>query len=215
MQEMNQRQYHLSTISIKFAKNIMDILKVENDCQENVVNICKILPYRMEFLENYINNTKEWGIMTKLYPYINENKNAKDESLEIKLLLFIYKVIFQKEDEERFDFLSAELNEIFMKVYKAMFESTKDSLEEKKEISREQLDELTDLKTLTPREKEILYLILEGLNNQEVGDYLNISVHTVKNHVTNIFKKLNVSDRIQAMVKVYRIRFGEELHLDI
>ncbi|WP_052404901.1 LuxR C-terminal-related transcriptional regulator [Bacillus rubiinfantis] len=63
---------------------------------------------------------------------------------------------------------------------------------------------------LTAREKEILHLILEGLNNQEVADYLSISFHTVKNHVTNIFKKLNVTDRIQAMTKIYRIKFGEE-----
>ena len=44
------------------------------------------------------------------------------------------------------------------------------------------------------------------MNNQEVAVHLNISVHTVKNHVTNIFKKLNVSDRMQAMAKVFRIK---------
>ncbi|WP_456279177.1 response regulator transcription factor [Bacillus sp. AK128] len=63
---------------------------------------------------------------------------------------------------------------------------------------------------LTSREKEILHLILEGLNNQEVGSYLSISVHTVKNHITNIYKKLNVTDRVQAMTKIYRIKYGDE-----
>ncbi|WP_246945140.1 LuxR C-terminal-related transcriptional regulator [Bacillus pinisoli] len=63
---------------------------------------------------------------------------------------------------------------------------------------------------LTSREKEILRLLLEGLNNQEVASYLNISVHTVKNHITNIYKKLNVTDRVQAMTKIYRIKYGEE-----
>ena len=84
---------------------------------------------------------------------------------------------------------------------------------ERQQTSSKAIEEMADLKkvistlALTFREEEILYLMLEGLNNQEVGQYLNISVHTVKNHVTSIFKKLNVSDRIQAMAKIYRIKY--------
>ena len=87
---------------------------------------------------------------------------------------------------------------------------------EEMELADEQINDLVDIKSvilelkLTSREKEILFLILEGLNNQEVGSYLNISVHTVKNHITNIFKKLNVTDRVQAMAKIYRIKYGME-----
>nr|WP_269843884.1 LuxR C-terminal-related transcriptional regulator [Domibacillus epiphyticus] len=44
----------------------------------------------------------------------------------------------------------------------------------------------------------------------EVGNYLKISNHTVKNHITSIFKKMNVTDRMQAMVKIYRIKYGDE-----
>lgn len=66
-------------------------------------------------------------------------------------------------------------------------------------------DVITDL-PLTNREKEILTLVLEGMNNTEVSRQLNISSHTVKNHITNIFKKLNVTDRMQAMVKIHRIK---------
>ncbi|WP_026671951.1 LuxR C-terminal-related transcriptional regulator [Alkalihalobacterium bogoriense] len=86
-----------------------------------------------------------------------------------------------------------------------------------KDISEKEIEKLSDLSSvitkltaLTSREKEILKLILDGLNNQEVADTLTISVHTVKNHVTNIFKKLNVTDRVQAMTKIYKIKYGEE-----
>ncbi|WP_267129007.1 helix-turn-helix transcriptional regulator [Radiobacillus deserti] len=48
------------------------------------------------------------------------------------------------------------------------------------------------------------------MNNQEVADILQFSAHTVKNHVTNIFKKLIVTDRMNAMAKIYRIKYGEE-----
>ncbi|NLL72217.1 MAG: response regulator transcription factor [Clostridiales bacterium] len=54
--------------------------------------------------------------------------------------------------------------------------------------------------SLTKREIEVLELLAEGLFNKEIAYTLNISEKTVKNHVSNIFKKINVSDRTQAAV---------------
>lgn len=53
---------------------------------------------------------------------------------------------------------------------------------------------------LTRREIEVLKLIAEGLFNKEIAAKLDISERTVKNHVSNIFKKIDVSDRTQAAV---------------
>lgn len=53
---------------------------------------------------------------------------------------------------------------------------------------------------LTRREVEVLKLIAEGLFNKEIAATLDISERTVKNHVSNIFKKIDVSDRTQAAV---------------
>jgi two-component system response regulator DegU len=55
-------------------------------------------------------------------------------------------------------------------------------------------------KNLTVREIEVLELIAEGLLNKEIAAKLYISEKTVKNHVSNIFKKLDVSDRTQAAI---------------
>lgn len=52
--------------------------------------------------------------------------------------------------------------------------------------------------TLTKREKEILLLIAAGASNEEVAKQLYISLHTVKNHVSRIYDKLNVDNRLQA-----------------
>lgn len=51
---------------------------------------------------------------------------------------------------------------------------------------------------LTPREREILELIGQGLTNQEIADHLVIEVGTVKNHVHSILQKLDVSNRQDA-----------------
>lgn len=59
---------------------------------------------------------------------------------------------------------------------------------------------------LTERELEILQQIVEGRTNKEIARALYISEKTVKNHVSNILKKLDLSDRTQAAV--YAIRHG-------
>jgi DNA-binding NarL/FixJ family response regulator len=53
---------------------------------------------------------------------------------------------------------------------------------------------------LTDREYEVLDLIARGESNQVIADRLNISVKTVSNHISNIFNKLQVADRAQAIV---------------
>lgn len=60
---------------------------------------------------------------------------------------------------------------------------------------------------LTKREIEVLKLLAEGLFNKEIAYMLAISEKTVKNHVSNIFKKINVSDRTQAAVYAIRNNF--------
>ena len=60
------------------------------------------------------------------------------------------------------------------------------------------------IKSLTKRELDVLKLLAVGLYNKEVGKRLEISERTVKNHVSNIFKKLGVTDRTQAAVFAIR-----------
>ncbi len=57
--------------------------------------------------------------------------------------------------------------------------------------------------TLSTRETDVFHLIVEGLSNKEISEQLFISEHTVKNHITNILSKLNVTDRVQAIARVY------------
>jgi DNA-binding NarL/FixJ family response regulator len=54
---------------------------------------------------------------------------------------------------------------------------------------------------LTEREIEILALIARGESNADIAGHLSISVKTVRNHVSNIFNKLQVADRTQAAIR--------------
>lgn len=71
--------------------------------------------------------------------------------------------------------------------------SKKDS-DKKKEI-------IPDL-NLTPREQEVLQLLVEGLEYKEISAKMELSPNTVRNHVANVYKKLHVSSKAQA-IKVY------------
>ncbi len=66
------------------------------------------------------------------------------------------------------------------------------------------------LELLTIRETEVLKLLASGHRNKEIADKLFISEKTVKTHLNTIFKKLNVSDRVQAAIYATRSRLLEE-----
>jgi RNA polymerase sigma factor (sigma-70 family) len=61
-----------------------------------------------------------------------------------------------------------------------------------------------DLATLTPREREVLTLLAGGLSNTELADALQLSEATVKTHITRILTKLQLRDRVQAVVVAYQ-----------
>jgi len=54
---------------------------------------------------------------------------------------------------------------------------------------------------LTEREREILTFIARGASNADIAQELTISLKTVRNHVSNIYNKLQVADRAQAVIR--------------
>jgi DNA-binding NarL/FixJ family response regulator len=62
---------------------------------------------------------------------------------------------------------------------------------------------------LTEREREILALLAQGLSNAEIAKHLVISQKTVRNHISKIFNKLQVSDRLQAALRAREAGLGE------
>lgn len=67
-----------------------------------------------------------------------------------------------------------------------------------KDVDKEKIN------SLTRRELEVLIQVANGMFNKEIATSLNISERTVKNHISNIFKKIDVADRTQAAVFAIR-----------
>ncbi len=70
------------------------------------------------------------------------------------------------------------------------------------EIDEKQVEKLG----LTEREREVLQLISEGFSNVEIGEKLFVSESTVKTHVSNLFVKLDVKRRTQAVTRAKELR---------
>ena len=63
---------------------------------------------------------------------------------------------------------------------------------------------------LTRREEEVLFLVAQGKSNQQIAKELFLSLKTVRNHVSNIFLKLQVADRAQAVIRAREAGLGHE-----
>ncbi len=66
-------------------------------------------------------------------------------------------------------------------------------------------EDATSPDALTPRELEILQFLAQGMNNRDIAEALYISDRTVQTHLTNIFAKMQVSSRLEAVLKGIRL----------
>ena len=73
-----------------------------------------------------------------------------------------------------------------------------------RDVKKKDDPEAAKIATLTEREREVIALIGEGLRNRQIADRLFISEGTVRNHLTTVFSKLEVSDRFELLIFSYR-----------
>jgi ATP/maltotriose-dependent transcriptional regulator MalT len=74
-------------------------------------------------------------------------------------------------------------------------------------VTKAEIESLSASASISPREQEVLRLMREGYSNREIAGRLSVSESTVKTHVANIYSKLNVKGRVQA------ITYAKELKL--
>jgi len=136
---------------------------------------------------------------------INAIRNIKEISPEIKVIIltihdeeeYIYEVT--RAGAEGYIQKDIKPEELFDDIKKVMnggrvFPSSVEKLVMEKSINSRELEELSN------REQEVLEQLAKGMSNREIAEHLFISEKTVKNHVSNILRKLSVNDRTQAVI---------------
>jgi len=83
-------------------------------------------------------------------------------------------------------------------------------IEDFRRFREEEETDDSELYVLSDRESEILDLVAEGMRNKEIANKLSIAEKTVKNHVSNILKALQVNSRTEAAMKAVKARMGEK-----
>lgn len=71
--------------------------------------------------------------------------------------------------------------------------------------SQDEIEEL--VQTLTKREKEVLYLLLQAHDTQQIAGSMDVAIQTVRNYISSIYTKLKVSDRMDLVKIMKRLRF--------
>ena len=132
----------------------------------------------------------------------NQKKQIVTQFLVIGLLIvssFFAAFIFSQFRNRKLIEIEKMQNDIFE--YLTQIDNISKSLSDFKSKSKlEVLDKIKEFE-LTEREQEVLFLIAEGNRNKEIADIMFISLSTVKTHTTNIFYKLDVKNRIEAIKK--------------
>jgi DNA-binding CsgD family transcriptional regulator len=169
--------------------------------QYKIDNVIKVINYVLVLaLIVYVYKTIKKIKAYELYKKLNMQMKVIIAIIKVTslLLLFSYKVKFLQSVPYLciIYFLQCLLGLVCIKEKKEIIH------EESKEIIHE---ESKDLKCLTNREKEIVDYICRGLSNKEIGEKLFISANTVKNHVYNIYKKVNVKNKVELINLVNKV----------
>ncbi|WP_096199933.1 LuxR C-terminal-related transcriptional regulator [Bacillus sp. FJAT-45350] len=202
-------------LSMKIRDHVEAFTTFLNDGDFKLIRkISGIALYERNVLEKYLSDKQ---LITIFNGYKNVLENKSTENKDSEILVLIYTFVTQGERVEVVKDLSIirkELKEKFISyLNQESIVETVISLDERQLITSSKPD-LTDgnkiLKNelhLSSREVEVLNLILKGKNNREIANKLFISEHTVKNHITRIFQKLEVNDRAQAIAMVYQLGY--------
>ena len=193
--EDNKIKIIISDDHALIREGLKQLLEFDGECIE------KVIRYNPDVLLLDINMPKKNGIEVL--------ENLRDRGLNQKVIIltvhneveFILKAMDLNVNGYILkDSCSSEIKQAIYTVMKGEVFIQKELVPElnskllKRDIDKEKI------KSLTKRELEILKLVSNGQSNKDLATALNISERTVKNHLSSLFKKLDVEDRTQAAV---------------
>ena len=188
VKQLNKEFYQITE---RLVERIMIHRGSHNFDQQLVTNLVKIMSFPKEYISNKIKDLQEIHVFNESNELLELKLPINECRYESKLFAFIYNEYILKNKDNIW-------------IFGNLFEEFKVKVET---ITQpKDFNEVIEQLKITTREKEVLHLILRGLNNIEAAEALSISTHTIKNHVTNILKKLEVADRVQLMAKIINMQ---------
>jgi len=130
--------------------------------------------------------------------------NLRDEELQRKAVRLGARGLVMK--DQSFEVLAKAIERIYageMWLDRSMTAALIEELSRRREANKTN-PEAAKIETLTEREREVIAAVGEGLKNKEIGERLFISDITVRHHLTSIYSKLEVSDRLELIIYAYR-----------
>lgn len=180
---------------ISLVANGEEVIKEAQRCKPNVILMDINMP-KMSGLDA-LRRLKDIGVDSRVIILtIHDSREYLYETIRIGANGYVLKdsdsdtlIKAIRDVNEGKSYIQPSLSELLVKEFNSREGKSKESL---------------CIESLTKREYEVLTLIAEGMNNREIAEKLFISEKTVKNHVSNIFKKINVADRVQAAIFTFR-----------
>lgn len=213
MEKLNPIEHQLTLKVMEHVKDFADFLNFNDDgilAKASALGI-----YEFDLIKDMIDNSELLFILNEVKEASHLNKFTRFES-EVIALACMY--VSQKEDVSAVNQLKA-IDENMKNKFK-LFINQKTIMISELIIdgdTNQQQSNVEDFQTkikreflISTREVEVLNYVLKGYSNREIATKLYISDHTVKNHMTNILQKLGVSDRSQAIAKVYQMGYSPE-----
>ncbi|WP_276353277.1 helix-turn-helix transcriptional regulator [Cohnella caldifontis] len=210
--ERHARNAQAGQLAAEFA----DTLPPEAGTVSLVSSACLVCSYSAEFLRTFLNDRAEIADLVEEFQRFRKagasaGSGSCSTACQIMLLTFAHlEGNGRPEAAERLGAVAEPLRESFQRFLNgritAAFE-TRIGPEPESGVPSLPLADLMEPYKLSSRELEVYALMAQGRNNREIAEALYISDNTVKNHITKLFHKLNVSDRAQAIALAYRSHF--------
>ncbi len=202
------------SLAMKISNTVESFALTLNELDSNMLKqAASLIVYDLPLTKDYITNPELLSVLNDCHIILDGKKVDRKES---ELVSLIYQYYNQNEDINSINELTninQELRNQFI-----TFEKKQTIIESEISLVTEQYIDENQQKlplnnfnkekmNVSSRELEVLNLVLKGYSNNEIASALFISDHTVKNHMTKILQKLGVSDRSQAIAKVYQMGY--------
>ncbi|KIH70632.1 helix-turn-helix transcriptional regulator [Salinicoccus roseus] len=211
VQEMDEAVYERSKEAAELAAVTTTRLEFPEASARAVVRACQLSHYSVEFIRRIFPEGDTAAVMETGNAILQHHDIPHTDSMSVAGYIYALCTSYTKnerlEDAEALPQMDGEALDAFCSLVRTAHVSEVEfSLESGTETEDVQdiAEAVKHMDHLSPREQEVLALLAQGRNNQDIAEILYISAHTVKNHITKIFHKLDVSDRAGAISKVYR-----------